>query len=819
MTTYYDVLGVDEQATKEEINEKYQDRVKEFHPDGSSAHPYKTKLFQDVKQAKEGLIGDGSRKIKPCGQSGSLHFVWVNGVPIKPNPEQTTTADSDPVHTTSQKTTEASSNQSHTTSEKTTTADSSSGDRKSAKSREKASWNKSEENFANSTTRSPGKETNQSKDNKETSLFTRRNIAIGGLLAIGSTFVGGPPSSISSSIGFGTDNNGSGDSSEDKPDTVTVNPSDSIQNAIDKVSPGGVVKLEAGTYYEKLSITQDLKLEAPNGATLSGANGEDDFGIGVSDAAVEIENVDITTFEGRAVFSQGDSSEIVLKDSEITEIDGKGLEVEGGRIKIVDCEITDCDDTAVRIESPPDGKVDVENTTIARSTRRTANFADIMGHGLLIVGAKDITISKVQSVDNGGNNILIKEGDSHNQQIEITETLASSSENENNIAIEGTSGDDTVVIKDVESSNSDVAGANIGYEFEIATLRIEESSFTDNSRKGLRCAGESVVIKQVEAMDNGDTGVRIDVSPEGVVDVRDTLIERSTRDTFNFSERWGHGLAVVGGTEIDIIDTDSLDNGGSNFKIRQGDSRNQMVTIEDSSALNSEQKSNIEIEGTDGDSTVKIGKVKANNASECGMKVGYESEITNIEIENAEIKDSGEKGLQLGAREVVLQTVEIQDSGDTGIRVDSSSEGEVCVEDSVIKRSNRTTFNFQTIMGHGLAVTGATDISISNLESVDNEGNNIRIYEDGARDRSITISDSTVNSAGEGSGIVVESTPGSDEASIQSVETNSNPEFGLDIGGKSVTIEETTAEENQQGPYNFRDAKEEDITIRNSTRE
>lgn len=60
--TFYEVLGVDEDATQEEITDAYRDQVKEHHPDVSEADDAADR-FRDVVQAEE-VLGDPDEREK-----------------------------------------------------------------------------------------------------------------------------------------------------------------------------------------------------------------------------------------------------------------------------------------------------------------------------------------------------------------------------------------------------------------------------------------------------------------------------------------------------------------------------------------------------------------------------------------------------------------------------------------------------------------------------------------------------------------------------------------------------------------------------------
>lgn len=72
--TYYQLLGVESDASREEIEKAWKSRVKEVHPDTNGNHKSAQELFSYVQQAKQVLLNDLKR----------LEYDYLIGVKKRP---------------------------------------------------------------------------------------------------------------------------------------------------------------------------------------------------------------------------------------------------------------------------------------------------------------------------------------------------------------------------------------------------------------------------------------------------------------------------------------------------------------------------------------------------------------------------------------------------------------------------------------------------------------------------------------------------------------------------------------------------------------
>ena len=72
MSTYYDILGISENATKEEIKRAYRQKSLEYHPDRNRNDPNATNTFQKISEAHSVLSDENQRRKYDLTMKGSI---------------------------------------------------------------------------------------------------------------------------------------------------------------------------------------------------------------------------------------------------------------------------------------------------------------------------------------------------------------------------------------------------------------------------------------------------------------------------------------------------------------------------------------------------------------------------------------------------------------------------------------------------------------------------------------------------------------------------------------------------------------------------
>ena len=62
MRNYYEILGINTDATTDEINRAYKKLAQKYHPDMNNNDPAYADLFKDINEAKEVLTDEDKRE-------------------------------------------------------------------------------------------------------------------------------------------------------------------------------------------------------------------------------------------------------------------------------------------------------------------------------------------------------------------------------------------------------------------------------------------------------------------------------------------------------------------------------------------------------------------------------------------------------------------------------------------------------------------------------------------------------------------------------------------------------------------------------------
>jgi len=607
-TSGYDVLGISHSASDKEIKTAYREQASTYHPD-TCDHPDATELFEDVNQAKEELMGTKSRVHNLHG-SPDYNYFWKDGTPKHPTTEEPNDSPSTGSDNGSQTGTDTHRNDS---------TDDQTGDDDPWKSGKNEDIDSSTPDPDPETVVMGGNEDEADESEAAQSRLTRREIAVMAGFGGGGLLIANQMGLFSLSGGGGV-LSGAGELTGSK-EFVSVGPEESLQDGINRTAPNGTVELKSGRYFESITIDKNLTIKAPNGAILDGQNADRASGIRIEAQDTTISNIEIIEYDGPGVLAPDFTKQTSLVNLDVSNVGGHGIAVGGESITIESTTVQDCGDTGILIVGTQGGTVEIEDVLVERSERVDPQFQDVQaqGRGINVVGGSDITIVDVEAVDNDGQNIRVGGGDARGQAIEITNSTVLNSGVGSNIVIEGTGREDEVLLEEIVTEDGGRRGAYIGANGGI----------------------NSVVVRDIEAKDNGDTGLRIESTPEGTVEIEDILVERSQRvdPQFQDVQAQGRGINVVGGSDILVNGTDAIDNDYHNIRIGGGDARGQSIQITNSATNGSANGNGILTAGTDGQDDTTIQNVEANMNSEFGLDLGGDS-IT-ISDTTAENNDEG----------------------------------------------------------------------------------------------------------------------------------------------------------------------------------
>lgn len=762
-TTYFDVLGVDESASDAEIESAYRKQISEYHPDQSD-HEGAADLFKDVKTARKGLIGTGKRKTEPPNgdpdprhRDGQLKYEWSNGSPVRPDREEEPKGAGKGGNTPH--------NEEGTGGSEGNSEDPDSGpegndgaDDEDDDGEEDSPWDTETKESVDPDDRTGVDIDDEGTDgpNDTTGMGGDETTSIentqDGLSRREIVAMGGLGAGILV-IGNHLFSFGSdGGTSENTAEHVEVGPGDSVREAIIETAPGGTVELAPGTYEQSIVIDQDLRLVAPERATFDGHSLDADTAITVAAAEVDIEGVELMGYDTGIETAQR-PTDLSIEDVDVIEASSHGIDVSGSELRIRDTAVYASGDTGVQISDSE--SVTMERVVVEESTRPSFGGE---GHGIAIADTDTVALRGIESFENAGHNLLIHEGPTRGWSVEVADAVLVGSRSRSGLKVEGLSGDNDVTVQNLEA--------------------------IDNDRYGVEIVGAAVTLEQATVERNRDTGIRIEDGPS--VTLEGVIADQNGEGGTTTIE--GHGISIRGVEDIELTATETHWNGSRNVYVNGDSVREQSITVTESTFDDSRSGPGLEITGSSGEDDVVVRGIEATANDNHGVAVGTSSAVESVSIEDA--------------------TVEA--SADTGIEVTSATEGTVTILETTVKGSEDSF----TGDGHGISVIGGKKIEMVNVQSLDNEGTNIDVTTGSSRGQWVEISDTVASGAGSGSGIYTGSTSGADENVLLDVEAKSNSDYGLDLGGDSVTIEDLTAEDNGSGEYRLRETSERSENIR-----
>jgi len=574
MTYSTDVLDISATASHDEIRSAYRKQARSYHPDSFDPDQLDAtvpndlnanELFIDIQKARDALI-NGERNV-------SFNHDWENGEPVftqshdEQEENETGTGDQQEdnsseeerdVHGGSNETggnntenTGSSSNQHGTSDEDTEVEDETDDDDGPWESNPKDDGDIGDtvgvdidDEEEQTVSADEVEQTVSVNDNSEGGVITTRRAILTAGLGIGLYTLGGQIPS------FGGNGGSSGTQLSDH---VVVDPSETINEAAERVAAGGVLEIPSGNYEQNLVTEKEMSIVAPDGATLVG-DGADAAGIYVANADVEIEGLTIVDFGDSGIVADAAGHEVTIQNVTIDDVGKSGIEVSGEEVILEDIEVSNTRDHGVELYSTIDGSVDI--TGISAIDCGSGGIGRDDYNGIMIDGAGEISVQDGEILDSEQENILVKSiSTPDDQNIELND-LFSADSGGRGIRIEGGRGDDTITINSVEVQDSGGRGVTIG---------------DDN-------AVDSVQIEDLNVHDHSNYAVDVTVSRTGDFEITESEITDVSR---SIGQRGGHGVRIRGSENIDFDDVRITDTNDEAIRIDPENVEGQRIVLQD----------------------------------------------------------------------------------------------------------------------------------------------------------------------------------------------------------------------------------------------
>jgi len=200
--------------------------------------------------------------------------------------------------------------------------------------------------------------------------------------------------------------------------TVTVEVGDSIQDAIDRVLPGGTVYLAAGvhTVHTYIEIRKSLTLKplpGAEGAVMLGSSGDTTWNSGVIIRESDVDELFTVVVSNLEIAGSGngvsvDANAIVeLRDLTIHNCSRSGISVTSGTVRIVGCSLSESEVFGLALNGTAD--VDLVRTSIQSNGTRAAQAISTLVAGVYVVDSAKLSMSAATIQSNYGPGILVQD--------------------------------------------------------------------------------------------------------------------------------------------------------------------------------------------------------------------------------------------------------------------------------------------------------------------------------------------------------------------------------------------------------------------------
>jgi hypothetical protein len=385
------------------------------------------------------------------------------------------------------------------------------------------------------------------------------------------------------------------------PDTVTVEPGESVSDALQRVASGGTVELSSGAYEQLIDIQKQVTLTAPNGATLDGSGQDSEAVVTVGADSVTIEGIEIIGGGIAGIETSDPVTEFTLAD--ITCIDtttGVSGSVESAEIRNVVVE--ESTSTAISIGGSRNGSVSIAEPVVDISG----------GAGIVVEGGSSVTVENPDLFGTDDDGIRITGGDTRDQTVSVSGGSVVESSGAG-IVVTGTDGTDDVSVSDTE--------------------------LLDNGEFGATVDGDEVSLTGLTVSGNGpaDAGLSISGSRDGTVTVSQTTVEQTGEDVSFGSGPVGYGISVTDGESVTFDNVTLTSNGGRGFEITSETVRGQTVDVTSCTIADCFSP---RVGGSDGTDTITLSETTVENSGTLSL-TGDDIALTNCEVTDAGERDAG----------------------------------------------------------------------------------------------------------------------------------------------------------------------------------
>lgn len=466
----------------------------------------------------------------------------------------------------------------------------------------------------------------------------------------------------------------------------------------------------------------------------------------------------------------------------------------------------------------PDDDTNTETVTLGHSNprRRLLKLGGIgvgtivVGDWLGVTGFFSNTIEQVRTVEEAvltpedniqeelqrvaaGGTLSLEDG-TYNQRVTIDKDLTVTGAGRAILAGGGTDGPGiTIGDADVTLDTLTIGGFGTGiYSDGGGSVELSNVAVGEISGVGVNLTCEEIYIKNqvVERIDG--TGLILAAPADGTITI-DELVSQNNENPGVGAYTEGRGLQVKGGKEVVINKATIRNTGNEGVLIAPPNQGPQTVEITDSQISNAKSRDGVVIQGSNEPGTVRLSNVEITDNEYKGLVIGSENQIG----------------------EGVFDSLTISDNNGTGMYIQLTESGTFSLRGSNFKRNEDDGIGFATD-GHGLNVVDGQQFVVEDTKIAASGHANLLIGGQLGQDQSVELNGVDVSGSAGRSGIRYHGTGGKNSIVIKNCEATQNDDYGFELAGESVQIENTQASENGDGPLQLKDIERDTATITNS---